>query len=218
MPNRKVYLAKHILATGLDVEYVKSNLSRIKGIDIIENGMSFKPSECAAFIIVPGKDFDVADETMVGISKNIAKDLKEFIKNNEDPDYAMDLVYIYTGRGESEDCRDVETTTPLFVTAYSELDILDKDNFNHYGEITTGDENEQESLLELITDVIGAQDGCWLTIPRHHQPAPQYAIPAIPSVEERKLNKMGSVKDVENIAHYERPTTSKKRLLIRRFR
>jgi len=32
-------------------------------------------------------------------------------------------------------------------------------------------------------------------IPRHHQPAPEYAIPPIPSVEERKLKQVSSQYD-----------------------
>ena len=111
--NTKVYLAKHVLASGLDVDYVKSSLNRIEGIHIVENGMGFAPSECRAFVIVPEADFDISSTDVACLSKNVAKDLKDFLKNNDEGDSASDYVYVYSGKLRSDYPNDVESFTPF---------------------------------------------------------------------------------------------------------
>jgi hypothetical protein len=203
MSNTKVYLAKNILAGGLDVEYVKSHLSRIQGINIVENGMGFMPSECKSFVIIPDKDFDISEGNTVPLSKNVAKDLKEFIKNHTENEYPMNYVYVYTGEGDIECGSDAEISTPLVSMSYDGgFGVVDKDDFNHYAEIEIGEEEDQLSLLEAITTDIDAPSDCWIPVPRHHQPAPEFALPPPPTLEERRLRNMGTVKLSENDPNY----------------
>jgi len=219
MSNNKVYLAKNILASGLDVEYVKSHLSRIKGINIIENGMGFKPSECKAFVIVPDKDFDINDDCMVALSKNVAKDLKEFIKNNEEPDCAMNYVYVYTGQFESEEYGDAEQDYPVALMSYEGgFGIVDKDNFNHYAEIELGDVEDQSNLLDYISGDIDISETVWVSTSRHHIPSAEFALPPAPTYEERRLRNMGcsSAEEAYHLLRTSSCSNSGRRLLLRR--
>ncbi len=184
MSNKKVYLAKNVLASGFDVEYVKSSLLRIPGIDIVESGMGIEPRECSSFIIVPS-DGAVEDvEVNVTLSKNVAKDLKNYYKS----DNLEDTVYIFAGVGPFEDPDDVENDIVLH---YKPLDlditIEDKEDFNNYASL---DLVEGEDFLYNVSIDIGSSDfESWKSHPRHPQPKPEYALPPVPTLEERRLKK-----------------------------
>jgi len=188
MSNKKVYLAKSSLASGTDVEYVKSHLGRIPGIFIIECGMGTAPRECESLVIVPDATFDPENDGLISANKGLYKIVDNFLEENGSSE-----VYIYTIR-EASDHGDIEETTPMCVTL-DDLEVEDEDSFNHYGTLYLGDLEDQCSLLEIVSTDIRAAYNDFKLIPRHHQPAPEYAIPPIPSVEERKLKQVSSQYD-----------------------
>lgn len=187
MSNKKVFLAKNILASGFDVEYVKSSLLRIPGIDIVEAGMGISPSECEAFVIVADDDFVLIDDESLSLSKNVAKDLKEFLKNSK-ISLAFESVYVYSHQDDVEDWDDAETTYARVLSLNdNDVIITNKDDYNHYAQIGVYD--EEMSLLSPISFDIGVDSTIWPTISRHHQPKPEFALPPIPTMEERRLKK-----------------------------
>jgi hypothetical protein len=183
MSNKKVYLAKHILAGGFDVEYVKSSLLRIPGIDIVEFGMGIEPKECVSFVIVPAVGTIDDDEASVFLSRNVSKELKNYYKSGN----SSDSVYIFAGTELSIDSEDAEKETLLVLSPLDEdITIDDKDNFNQYAYL---DLAEQEGFLDNVSLDIGVTSYLWKTNPRHPQPKPEYAMPPVPSIEERRLKK-----------------------------
>lgn len=216
MSNRKVYLAKNILASGPDVEYVKSNLARIQGIDIVESGMGIKPSECSCFIIIPNEDADPSSAGDITLSKNVAKELKQFTKEDDD-DYS--LVYIYSGKS-SFYSSDVEEDSPVFVRVEEEEIIQDEgsDDYNYYSTLNL--ETDESFLLEEVSLDIGGPHDAWVNIPRFYHPSPEYAMPAVPSVEERKLKKSTAHSFSDEAGKFEikgsTPIGEKRLLLLRR--
>jgi len=201
MSNKKVYVAKSSLATGLDVEYVKSNLSRIDGIEIIECGMGICPSECVAFVVIPGPNELVG--YICDINKTISKALESFLEG--DYGYESD-VYIYCGKGDG-DPGDGETTTPIaYIVEEFENGI--NEDFNTYSNVETS--TEEFSMLFWIAEAIGSDDS-WRRTPRHYRPAPEYALPPPPSLEDRRLGKVTSKQETKSSV----PLNVQRRLLLR---
>lgn len=176
-----------MLATGLDVEYVKSHLSRIVGVDIVVSGMGIQPSECALMIVVPHID-SLSSETQ--INKSLFREIEEFIEESEE-DYPRDYILVYSGIARSGP-NDVETGTPMFI----EFGDIDENDFDEqtYEDFATMNVliGSDESLLEAVTETLD-MDNDWKGIPAHHMPDPKYQIPPIPSKDDRRLGKM--VKD-----------------------
>jgi hypothetical protein len=192
MSNKKVYLAKNVLASGFDVEYVKSHLLRIPGIVIIESGMSVDPSECAAFIIVPDAGFKDNPSGQMPMSKNVAQALEEFVMNYDGDNCVEESIYIFSRPKTSDEPGDCEISYPMafYVSDEFEIDILDKDNYDAFAslELVEGDDMELLHALDEILDV----GRSWVKVPRHFSPPPVFAVPAVPSLEERKLKQYPS--------------------------
>lgn len=200
MSNKKVYLAKHVLASGFDVEYVKSHLSRIPGIQIIESGMGIKPRKCQAFVIVPHADCKHETGPEVRLSKNVYQDLEDFFENYKGDDDPADYVYV-SGPFENALGNNVERTVPRAYYTTDDIiqEVVDKDDYDRYGYITVeviedyenDDEEEWDrddcDLLYQLNGNIGNNNCDYLNVPRHHQPKPEYAMPPIPPVEERMI-------------------------------
>jgi hypothetical protein len=192
MSNTKVYLAKHPLASGTDSEFVKSHLSRIPGIAIVECGMDIKPRECAALVIIPDSSYDPENDGIVTVTKSLYKIITGFLK-----DQRPDAIYIYTGRGES-DGGDVESSTPMYVTL-EDMEVEDDNNFDNYGIVYLSDIDFQGNLLEEVSRDISENPLAYINVPRHYQPAPQFAIPPIPSVDDRRMGKQyGTIAERES--------------------
>ncbi len=191
MSNKKVYLAKHILASGFDVEYVKSSLLRIPGIDIVEAGMGIDPKECVSFVIVPADGVVNNEVDLVYLSKNVTKDLKNYYKEGND----SDTVYIFAGVEDSGDSHDVETDCVIYLSPMDkDINIEDKDDFNNYAYL---DLMEGDNFLDNISlDMGNGIYSAWRTNPRHPQPKPEYAIPPVPTLEERRLKKAPLIDEV----------------------
>jgi hypothetical protein len=189
MSNKKVYLAKNILASGFDVEYVKSSLLRIPGIDIIEPGMGILPRECASFVIIPDADFVLIDDEALWLSKNVSKDLKDFLKHADTRGAVEGCVYIFSHKEQDEDPNDVEAFyVRMLNLVYADIEVIDKENYNNYSQIVVED-NEDELLTQVCFD-IEVNSKIWMKIPLHHQPKPEYAMPPVPTLEERRLKKV----------------------------
>jgi hypothetical protein len=90
----KVYLAKSNLASGLDFEYVKSNLLRIPDIEIIEYGDGIEPFECACFVYIPNSA--VPFDNVIPVNKNSFLAMDSFIKGFEGE--KVFLIYIHRTR------------------------------------------------------------------------------------------------------------------------
>lgn len=180
--NNKVYLAKSNLATGLDVEYVKSNLLRIPDIQVIEYTTGIKPSDCSCMVIVNGDsdNFVYNEEDPIFINKTICNALNDFLETGE-----LIYVYIYSGKGEATNSNDVESTIPTayYLENYDEM----QNSFDEYGVIGVDYCQCDFNLLEYVDDDINEFGlGEWMKVPRHKQPEAKYAIPPIPSPEMRK--------------------------------
>ncbi len=193
MSNKKVYLAKNVLASGLDVEYVKSHLLRIPGITIIESGMGVDPSECEAFVIVPDAGFKNNPSSQMPMSKNVAQALEEFVMNYDGHQCVEECILIYSHPKLTDEPGDVEISFPkaFYVSDEFEIDVLDKDNYDAFAslEIVEGDTME---LLHIISEFLDVDNTAWVTVPRHFSPPPVFAVPAVPSLEERKLKQYPS--------------------------
>lgn len=215
MINKKVYLAKNTLASGFDVEYVKSHLSRIPGIIIIEANSNFSPSDCSAFIIIPDDNATSSFTDKISLSKNVHHSLWEFIENYEEDQDVNECIYIFKGSEESEAPGDVEKAYPMAFFADEELrtTILEGNNYNAYSTISIGEEGDIP-LLGIIAEIIGEDSTSWVEIPRHFTPPPIYAVPPVPSLEERKL-KNYSVFDVNSVQkRIDEITKDRRRLLL----
>lgn len=192
MSNKKVYVAKSHLATGLDVQYVKSSLARIKGIDVVEAGLGIKASECELVVLIPGPV-----DSEITISKAIYVELDDFEDNSavDDPD---GNVLIYSGTGKASD-NDTETSTPMCIPNYGFYKHDEDDaTFENYGIIET-DVDEEYGLLTAICDYFGFGYD-YKIVPRNYEPDPKYAISPIPSVDQRRMKKT-CAKDTSGSMH-----------------
>lgn len=160
--------------------------------------MGVKPQECVAFVIVPDKNTKHEAGAQISLSKNVSQDLESFIEGfSGDEEYAEECVYVFSHGSDHNNSNDVENTVPqaFFCNEYSETGILDRDNYDNYGYLMVElvDEEDEDSdrqecpLLYCINGHIEGTNGSWLKIPRHHQPAPQFAVPPVPTVEQRIL-------------------------------
>jgi hypothetical protein len=195
MHNKKVYLAKNTLASGFDVEYVKSHLLRIPGIIIIEPGTQISPSECEAFVIVPDAHFDENSDS-VSLSKNVAQALEEFIGDYDGSNDISECVYIFSHSKPTDESQDVEQTFPIcsYPEYEFEVDLLDKDNYDAFGSVNLVQDDTVE-LLHCVSELIDADHGAWIRVPRHFSPPPEFAMPPVPSLEERLLKKGAIIMD-----------------------
>ena len=188
MSNTKVYLAKSSLASGLDVEYVKSNLMRIPNIDIVEFGLGIEPNECACVVIVPSSKENVEFLDAITLSKNVALDAENFLDQDFE-DVPENFLIIYGGKLDT-DHTDVENDTPLALLGglyYTHKE----DEFDDYAKLEIEDGSEN-LLLDVVMDAIGEyhrQFQPWKSVPRYFQPSAKYAMPPIPSVMDRRLRK-----------------------------
>lgn len=187
MSNKKVYLAKNTLASGFDVEYVRSHLSRIPGIIIVEAGGSIGPSDCAAFVIVPDPILsldEIGDK--VTLSKNVYTDLVEFLEDSEIADPEQN-VFIASEHRNTDEPGDVEESFPmaLYLDYDHELSLKKKEHYDKFASINIV-EDDQTELLYGISEIIDAPHCAWVNVKRHHIPAPAYAMPPVPSIEERQ--------------------------------
>lgn len=186
----KVYLAKSNLANGLDVEYVKSNLSRIPNLQVLEYG-SGTPEEADCLVIVnDSKEKDFSKE--IYINKNISKALESYLSEK-----SIENVFVYTGTKKS-DSGDIEKTTPICLTINSfvtEIEEEEKeDNWQNHAVIT---------LLNISINLLDSVSSCanssgWRKYTRHYVQEPKYAMPPIPSADARQ-----SVKRLKSIRRME---------------
>lgn len=214
MQNKKVYLAKNILASGFDVEYVKSHLQRIPGIVIIEAGMGVKPEECNGFVIVPNAQEKFNKEISVILSKNVFKDLQSFLENFEE-DCPEDYIYIFQEPKASSYIGDIEKTVPFawYCNESSFLEVSDKNDHDNYGTIEIENSEDDDDiirdsvdLLYCIGETLEVSKEEWITVPRHRIPFPQFAVPPVPSIEERLLKKHTNItfhQDVTKVPLYQ---------------
>lgn len=208
MSNKRVYLAKSNLASGFDVEYVKSNLLRIPGIEIVDFSSGISASDCTCLVIVP-ESFENSD---INIGKGIYMALEDFCEGGDND---LDNVHVFIGKTDSKE-KDVESTTPRSVTPYDYYEE-DEDDYVNFGTICT-DENNEKDLLSIVSKQLAVADNkAWRKVPTHHQPAKEYALPKIPSVAEREVKKsVSNARHGNSTANY--ASESGKRLLIRRRR
>lgn len=197
MSNKKVYLAKNTLASGFDVEYVRSHLSRIPGIVIVESGSSIGPGDCAAFVIVPDEHLNLDElDGKVTLSKNVHDDLEEFIGHFiGDPE---EFIFIVSEHRDTDESGDVEESFPmaLYLDSSFELDTKKKGHYDKFASLTTVDDDQLELLL-TVTEIIDAPYRGWVEVKRHYSPKPEYAMPSIPSLEERQLKTISASNSFE---------------------
>jgi hypothetical protein len=181
MFNKKVYLAKSNLASGLDFEYVKSNLLRIPDIEIIEYGDGIEPFECACFVYIPNSA--VPFDNVIPVNKNSFLAMDSFIKGFEGGKGLP--LFTYIGRDDAWDDEDVEDSLPMG-NPFEELFEADKDSWEGYGQLVINTE-ENESLLHVINSLLtGSARNTWRHNTRHYMPEPKFRIPPIPTFEERR--------------------------------
>lgn len=174
MQNHRVYLAKSDLARGLDFEYVKSNLLRIQGIEIMEFGGGIDPSECACTVYVHDDCNQALREHELSINKNVFNDLR----NSGD-------VFVYSGKERSIDS-DIEEDTPSFIHT-EEIDIYDKESWDDYGTLVLSDKQNYSKLLEEVSMAMGLNNVTSFTKnSRHYKPESKYAMPPIPNMDKRR--------------------------------
>lgn len=190
--------------------------------------MGIKPEDCAAFVIVPDKDAKHESGSEISLSKNVFQDLESFIENfNGDEQFPEDCVYIFRDFEGHSDFNDVERTTPraFYCTEDSEMDLLDKNNYDSYGCIFVEvvDEEEEDSerddvpLLYCINGHIENPASSWVKIPRHHQPEPQFSVPPVPTLEQRMLKQSAlPVDDSEHKLKVNHTVDRRMLLLLRR--
>lgn len=185
MQNKKVYLAKSNLASGLDYEYVKSSLLRIPDIEIIEYGDGIEPSECTCFIYVPHSSFSLSenDDSYLHINKNVFNDVLSYT-DKKDFDNPMDTVFIYLGKSSNVDSYDVENTSP-YILRVIDYDLVDLKSWDKFG-IIEYDEEETDSLLKFVNHCVGNSHDSWLNNTRHYVPEKKYSMPPIPSLDKRR--------------------------------
>jgi hypothetical protein len=185
MQNKKVYLAKSNLASGLDYEYVKSSLLRIPDIEIIEYGDGIEPSECVCFVYVPQSTFTLYDNdgTHVFVNKNVFMDIIDYT-DDEDKTNPLDTIFIYLGKSTNVSVNDVEQTSPCILRVV-DYDLVTLESWDSFGVISY-DKSEADSLLKFVNHCVGNSYDDWLKNTRHYIPEKKYAMPPIPSLNERR--------------------------------
>lgn len=174
MCNSRVYLAKSALASGLDVEFVKSNLLRLEGVTVVEYGDNIHPKNCDVIIIVGNTGTFNIEEGSINASEGTHKAFNSFIEKKD-----IDCAFIATGWMKS-DKRDVEPNKMILrrVEAHF-LDCSADFKDNTYFTV--------KSLLcglDTVANIVGSAND-WKVVPRHYEPAPEYRMPRIPSPIER---------------------------------
>jgi hypothetical protein len=187
MSNKKVYLAKSPLASGFDIEYVKSNLLRIPDISVVEYSSGICPSKCRAVVYVHDEDFDfdnLDEDEPLSIGKSPSTAISEFLDGKHGDTCK---VYIYTRQEKSEhNDGDAESTTPRCI--YSD-EFEECDEHPTHGLLIANSWNDGNLLEYISCDIDNDNEFAWKKNPRHYTPAAEYAMPEIPSVEERELKK-----------------------------
>lgn len=176
MYNKKVYLAKSNLASGLDFEYVKSNLLRIPDIEIIEYGDGFEPSECACLVYIP-EPLEKLTE-VIEINKSVSIAINSYLSTND-----SNGVFIYIGSSTSGFISDVETTSP-YVCPFDCLTVANEESWDKHSLLGLNDSID-ENLCHIVSLVIEAGNR-WTQNPRHYKQKKGYCMPPIPTVEERR--------------------------------
>jgi hypothetical protein len=182
MNNKRVYLAKSNLASGFDVEYVKSNLLRIPDIEVIDYGTGIRPSECSCLVIVSNSVFnpDVTDTITIG--KEVSKAVEDFYLSSE-----IESIVVYCGTEEAER-NDIEPNKATGAIAI-DIEVIDEEDFKNYATLTV-DSYSKDSLLDLVSQTINSFPiSAWKSNSRHYQPQAEYAMPPIPTLEERRSAK-----------------------------
>jgi hypothetical protein len=185
MHNKRVYLAKSNLASGFDVEYVKSNLLRIPDIEVIDYGTGIRPSECACLVVVSSSTFNPEETETIKIGKEISKAVQDFIDGSENPDSALENVFVYCGIQEASR-GEADPDYPIGVVSL-ETEIVDEDDWKNYADLQI-DEYSQDPLLDLVSQSIGSYSS-WRKNSRHYKPKEEYAMPPIPSLDQRRAAK-----------------------------
>lgn len=171
MSNKRVYLAKTPLASGSDVEYVKSNLLRIPEIELIEYGSRVSPEECSSFVLVPGDDFDIDNGCFVLGDNNVAHAIESFLSEND-----LSCIYLYSGQQDTNRHSDVENTTPMYVSIV-DYDIIDEDCDNYLQ--LDFYEDEEEVLSAVSSDIECYNSKQWRAVARRYVPESIYAAPKV---------------------------------------
>lgn len=213
MSTSKVYLAKSPLASGLDVEYVKSNLTRVPNIQIVEFGMGIQPEDCESLVVVLGSNKDSQE---IEIDQRLFSIIDDFICNSENDD-AISNIYIYAGKNASYEYAsdDVEDTTPV----YYSLEDWEEDEDPETGETIyriVRDDSTGSLLTSVSIDINGHFSG-WENIPRHYTPEDKYAMPAPPPVEARRAKSLHVVNTITE-SKVSQVTDTKNVLILRRRR
>jgi hypothetical protein len=182
MRNHKVYLAKSHLASGLDFEYVKSNLLRIPYIEIIEYGQGFEPCDCSCLIYIHDNVTEVQEDEIITINKSVSDSMLDFISQSENGE-AIAGIFIYLGKSHVSS-RDCEPTTPYMVPANAMVTNQDGIWEKHGSVIITAPEGL--SLLDHVSHAIGEdKPRGWEQYSRYETVDPSYAMPPIPDLELR---------------------------------
>lgn len=197
--NKKVYLAKTPLASGLDVDFVKSSLLRIPNIEIIENGSTIKAKDCVSLVIVKGDDFqfdfDNTEESTVPDS--ISKTVLSFLKEND-----CQNIYVYDRKEEETDRDDVEEESAL---AYYVDDARDDEEL-----VLTISSYNDINLLQTISIDIDELEYAYQAIPLRYS-SEKYPVPEVDVVVNANKFISTNYSETTAKAHTNHP-------LIRRFR
>jgi len=213
MKQSKVYLAKELLASGLDVEYVKSNLSRIPNLEIVEFGSPIKPQDCDVIIYIPNPGLDIFNDYEVVLSKAPGKAISKFVEKGSWD--AIDSCIVYTSTKASSRTGDVERDTPMGIVPNNFYTFDDPDSPDEFAQFDLDGEDAQEcDILNYVSRQLGISDSDWMKAPRHHKPAEIYSMPPIPPEEDRASRLIPNVEKVSASSS----KSSRRRLLIRRFR
>lgn len=184
MSNKRVYLAKSNLASGFDVEYVKSNLLRIPDIEVIDYGTGIRPSECSCLVVVSNSTFDPKTTRTIKVGKEISKAIQDFSAGNSN----LSNVFVYCGT-ERSTREDVEPIQPIGVGT-DEIIVNEAADWKEYADLSI-DHYTKDPLLVLVSKSIGTYPStAWKKHPRHYKPAPGYEMPPIPSYEDRRAVKL----------------------------
>jgi hypothetical protein len=169
MYNKKVYLAKSNFASGLDVEYVKSSLLRIPGIQIVEFVSGLSPSECACIVIVP-KKLERTLKVEEKLEKKLIEILHDYIVQNEGE--VSDEQILLFNKTDYSDC--IEHSKP---TALMCEDIDSKKVFLY---------EKPVCLLSVVSNLIGENPSAWKYNTRHYKPSNGFEMPSIVPKDVRR--------------------------------
>ena len=233
MENKKVYLAKSNLASATDVEYVKSHLMRIPNIRLVEFADGIPTYDCAALVVITEANADLSQGELV-IGKGVATAIQDYLDNADNPEY----IFIYAG-ASVETAKSINDKEPNSPACYPFFDLseIDTSDYVNYAEMSFDASSEGVSLLSEVSDAIEINFSDWcdtLATPRFWEPPTEYAMPNIPSIEDRKLRKNGARREASatssaksntgnlsknsNVGAKVRTSNSGQRLLIRAFR